>query len=203
MESNDLWARMALQYDTQERVDGARIIFQAIRSLLKDTKDKTALDYGCGTGLVGLGLADRFQSIIFADASANMIQQVNRKIQDSHLENARTLQCDFLTEIPSGLQADYVIVSQVLLHIRDTRLIISRFFDALSPGGHLIVADFDRNESIVSDKVHPGFKQDDLIRLIKESGFASASARTFFHGKGNFMNQDASMFLLDAVKSLA
>jgi ubiquinone/menaquinone biosynthesis C-methylase UbiE len=200
METDDLWERMALKYDTEERVDAARIVVQAIRPALQDTQGKTALDYGCGTGLVGLGLIDRFQSIIFTDASVNMIQQVNRKIRDGCLENARTLRCDFLTEVSAGLRADYVIVSQVLLHIRDTRLILSRLYEVINPGGHLIIIDFDWNEAIVSDKVHPGFVQDDLIRLVTQTGFSSASARTFYHGKGIFMNQDASMFLLDAVK---
>ncbi len=199
METNNVFEMMACRYDTEERVHNAKIIAQAIRAELTDTKQRTALDYGCGTGLVGLALIDLFSFMTLVDASLKMVEQVRLKIEGARIENASALCADFLQE-PPQVQADYVLVSQVLLHIRDTRAILTRLFDAVNPGGHLIVVDFDRNESIVSDRVHPGFDQAALTGLLKEIGFASAAAHTFYHGQQIFMKQDASMFILDARK---
>jgi len=200
METNNVWEQMACKYDTEDRVNIAEIIVQAIRLELKETSEKSALDYGCGTGLVGLGLIDLFKSMLFVDTSPQMLEQVNQKIQKSHIESAVTLCCDFLTEIPPVLQVDYVIMSQVLLHIRNIQLILNKLYDILKIGGHLIVVDFDKNESIISDKVHNGFEQETLISLVKQIGFVSANAYTFYSGKGIFMNKDASLFILNAIK---
>ena len=154
----------------------------------------------CGTGLVGFGLIDLFSSMLFVDASPQMIEQVKRKIENGHIESASTLCCDFSVELPHTLQVDYVIMSQVLLHITDSHLILTTLFDILKKDGHMIVVDFDKNESRISDKVHNGFEQKELIRLLKQVGFASAGAHTFYRGQRIFMNKDVSLFILDAKK---
>ena len=200
MEKNNIWEEMASRYDTEERVNIAKIIVQAVRSELKDTKEKTALDYGCGTGLIGLGLTDLFQSMLFVDPSAQMIDQVNRKIKSGHIECVRTWCCDFIEEVPITLQVDYAIMSQVVLHIKNSRLILTKLYNVLKEEGHLLIVDFDKNESITSDKVHNGFEQTELIELLKQIGFSSASAHTFYRGKEIFMNKDASLFILNAIK---
>jgi len=75
METNDIFEQMACRYDTEDRVNTAKIIVQAVRSELVDTKGKTALDYGCGTGLVGFCLINLFKSMLFVDSSPQMIEQ--------------------------------------------------------------------------------------------------------------------------------
>jgi ubiquinone/menaquinone biosynthesis C-methylase UbiE len=164
METNDIFEQMASRYDTEDRVNMAKIIVQAVRSELVDTKGKTALDYGCGTGLVGFGLIDLFQSMLLVDASTQMIEQVKRKIENGRFESASTLCSDFLVEAPT-IQVDYVIMSQVLLHIKDSRFILTRLYGILKKDGHLIIVDFDKNENIISDKVHPGFEAERVDRF--------------------------------------
>ena len=200
METSAIWDQMAGRYDTEDRASVAEIIVGALRSQLGEPSGKTALDYGCGTGLVGFGLIDLFQSMLFVDTSARMLEQVAQKIQKRHIEFADTLCGDLLAENPPVLQADYVILSQVLLHIPDTKLILTRVYDVVNPGGHLLIVDFDRNDKISSERIHNGFEQEALIDLLKQIGFPSACASTFYHGKGILMNQDASLFLLHAKK---
>ena len=200
METNDIWAQMASRYDTADRVADANIIVQAVRQELSNTQGKTAMDFGCGTGLIGLGLIDLFSSMLFVDASPQMIEEVRRKIQVGNIARAAALCCDFLADPPPALQVDYSILSRVLLHIPNTRLVLRRMYDALTEGGRMIVVDFDKNENVPSDKVHNGFDQKELIGLIRDTGFASASAHTFYRGEKIFMNLDASMFLLTAQK---
>lgn len=199
MKYNNVFQQMANRYDTEERIKIAQIIVKEIRSGLADTKGKTALDYGCGTGLIGLGLIDLFSSVIFADASPQMIEQVKQKIRDGRIETAAILCCDFI-EAPPTIQVDYVIMSQVLLHIKDTGLILSRVFDAIKQSGHLIIVDFDKNERITNDKVYNGFEQKELVCLAKQIGFSSADSHTFYRGQKILMNEDASMFILNAKK---
>ncbi len=202
MQTNNVWEEMAARYDTAERTGIANRIARAVRDELKDTKEKTALDYGCGTGLVGLQLVGLFESMLLVDPSAQMVEQVQRKIDAGHIQGAATLCCDFLEKTPDALQVDYVIMSQVLLHIKDTRLILSKLYPILKPDGHLLIVDFDKNNAVVSDKIHNGFDAKALIRLLEEVGFAAAAAHTFHYGKAIFMNQDASLFILNAARAL-
>ncbi|MDL2324739.1 class I SAM-dependent methyltransferase [Ruminococcaceae bacterium OttesenSCG-928-A16] len=200
METDEIFAQMAQRYDAEERVHNAGIIAQQMRLALSDTQNKTALDYGCGTGLIGLALASLFGQMLLVDSSPQMIAVVENKIADAGLANTRTLCANFCEHTPQGVSADYILVSQVLLHVPNYSLLLQQFFALLNPGGHLLVVDFDKNENIVSDKVHNGFNQSQLQQLCLQVGFASASSQTFYHGKNMFMRQDASLFILHATK---
>lgn len=196
----EVFERTASQYDTEERMRIAKIITDAIRKELTDTNGKQLLDYGCGTGSIGLGLAEVFESVILVDASGNMIAQVEKKIKETEIANASTLCCDLCSEVPEGLKADYIVVSQVLLHVKEFSFLTERLYDILNPEGHLIIVDFDKNMNIVSDLVHNGFVQSELEILLKGIGFSSVRSYTFYHGKNMFMGKDASLFLSDARK---
>ena len=200
METRDIFEQMAERYDTPERVANAAIIAQALRAALGETQGKRALDYGCGTGLVGLALCDVFGSMLLVDTSAQMVQVVARKIANAGIKNAEVLCADFCSELPVGLQADTIILSQVLLHVKDYPLLLKRLFSLLSSAGRLFIVDFDKNPAIVSDLVHNGFEQAELITQLLAMGFSSATARTFHHGEKMFMKQDASLFLLEATR---
>lgn len=203
METRDIFEQMAARYDTEERAAMAEIIAEAIRQELSDdshTQDKKALDYGCGTGLVGLRLVDLFGSMLFVDTSPQMVEQVRKKLVDEGIANASAQSGDFCASVPHGVNADYIFLSQVLLHVKEYPPLLERLYGLLNPGGHLIIADFDKNDNISSDMVHNGFVQADLAELLRKIGFSSANFHTFHHGQKLFMNQDASMFILNAAK---
>lgn len=200
MDTENIFDQMATRYDTEDRDKTAAIIAAAVRRELAGAQGKTALDYGCGTGVVGLKLAGDFKSMLLVDAAPQMIAQVQRKIETAHITNAATLCADFSIEIPPEVKADYILLCQVLLHVKEYAPLIERLRGMLNEGGHLIIVDFDLNENVAHSEVHSGFEQAGLIRLLRQIGFTTAKARTFYHGQKLFMNQDASLFLLDAQK---
>lgn len=200
MGNTDKFELMANRYDTDERIHIAEKSSDAIRGYLNDTKNKNAIDFGCGTGLVGMSLLDEFQSILFLDTSPNMIKQVEHKIDTFHIKNAHTLCFDFEVKGNESLHADYIIMAQVLLHIKDFEQILSRLYNILNNEGHLLIVDFDKNDEIISDMVHPGFDQLTLSQIMSKMGYRNIQSKTFFTGSSIFMGQDASMFIMDAQK---
>jgi ubiquinone/menaquinone biosynthesis C-methylase UbiE len=200
MGNTDKFEMIASSYDTSERVHIAKVSSDAIREYLVDANNKNAIDFGCGTGLVGMNLLNEFNSILFLDTSQNMINQIKQKIADLHVQNADTLCFDFEKENRSDAHADYIFMAQVLLHINDVEFVLSRLYDVLNPGGHLIIVDYNKNEEIVSDMVHNGFDQDKLIGLMKNIGYREIQSKTFYTGSKIFMGHDASLFILDAQK---
>lgn len=195
----NVFEQMAVRYDTPDRKELAAVIQKEIVPELVDAKEKILVDYGSGTGLISLDLADRVKELILVDAASNMLDVAQVKITHRKISNARTLQADFTQALPD-IKADIVIVSLVLLHIPDTAKILQQLFELLTPDGRLIIVDFDTNERAVHPKVHSGFDQRELQTLLAETGFHDIAIRTFYHGKQLFMKQDASLFLATAKK---
>lgn len=200
MANTDKFDMIASMYDTPERIHIADISSDAIRAYIRDGKQKTAIDFGCGTGLVGMKLLDEFKSMLFIDSSSNMISQVQHKIEQQCISNAETLCFDAEQNDLVSLRADYIFMVQVLLHIPDVQILLSRLLQTLNDGGHLLIVDFDKNEAIASEHVHNGFHQKQLSGLMTAIGYRNTQSQTFYHGKDIFMGKDASMFILDAQK---
>lgn len=200
MGNTDKFEMIADVYDTPERIEIAKASADAIREYLVDSKEKNAIDFGCGTGLVGMNLLNDFSSVLFLDTSQNMIHQIKQKISDSNIQNADTLCFDFEKDSLSDLKVDYIFMVQVLLHISDVELVLSRLYQVLKEGGHLLIVDFDQNEKVVSEMVHSGFDQAELTDRMTKIGYKGIQSKTFYTGSKIFMGQDASLFILDSQK---
>lgn len=200
MANTDKFEMIANMYETSERIHIAKLSANAIRNYVVDANSKTAIDFGCGTGLVGMNLVNDFRSMLFLDTSQGMINQVRQKINNFNIKNADTLIFDLEKEGLTNLHADFIFMAQVLLHIPDVESVLLRLYDVLNDGGHLLIVDFNRNDNIVSDLVHNGFDQDELTMMMTRIGYTNIQSQTFYTGSKIFMGQDASMFVLDSQK---
>lgn len=198
MEPN-VFEQLAKKYDTEQRIRLAKVIVKEVRAELQNSKSKTLIDYGSGTGLVGLELTDLVKSILLVDSSKQMLEVAQAKISERGITNSTTLFADF-TQGTSELKADIVLLSLVLLHIPNTKNILKSLFNLLRDGGKLIIVDFDKNDKINHPKVHNGFIQEELVNDLSDIGFTSTNIKTFHHGSKIFMNQDASMFISSSIK---
>jgi ubiquinone/menaquinone biosynthesis C-methylase UbiE len=198
MEDN-VFEEMAKRYDTEERMALAKIILKEVKAEVGNRPSKSFIDYGSGTGLIGLELADDVHSILLVDSSKQMLEVAKAKITRKGLANAKVLCSDFTQETPD-LKADIVLMSLVLLHIPDTEKILQQLFQILNYGGKLIIVDFDKNDQIYHPNVHNGFSHEELKARLSKVGFSSTEIRTFYHGERIFMKQDASMFLSSTIK---
>ncbi len=196
----NIWENMAQNYDRQDRIEVANIITEEIINHLDNTRDKRLLDFGCGTGLVGLNLINYFSEVILGDTSKSMLDIVDKKIKDGNIKRAKTLFLNLDNETISNFKIDYIIVSQVLLHIPDTKEILKSLYHLLNNNGRLLIIDFDKNNNISSDKVHNGFIQENLNKLCLDIGFNKSKSSSFHEGEKLFMNTYSSMFLLIAEK---
>jgi len=196
---NNVFEQMAKRYDTKDRIELANIIVKEVRPQLQNSKTKTLIDYGSGTGLISLELTDLVDSTLLVDSSNQMLEVAQAKISHKEIDNAKVLYSDFTQETPE-LKADIVLVSLVLLHIPDTTKILRELYNILNDDGKLIIIDFDKNDKINHPMVHNGFEHNELKQKLQEVGFAATTIETFHHGNRIFMNQDASMFISTSVK---
>lgn len=200
MGNTDKFDSIANSYDNPERTRIAMVASDAIKEYLGDTRSKSAIDFGCGTGLVGMNLVNEFESLLFMDTSENMLDIVKKKITDVGALNARTLCFDFESSSQPDLRADYIFMAQVLLHIQDYEAVLAKLHAVLNDEGHLLIVDFNKNDKVVSELVHNGFDQEQLKALMLKIGFKDIRSKTIYSGTKLFMNQDASLFVMDAKK---
>lgn len=189
---------MATRYDTEERIKISNVIIDAVKMHLQNSSEKTMIDFGCATGLIGLPLAEHLKSIRLIDVSSQMIHFVKNKIEIQGIKNAEAICTDLETQDSIIEPADCIIAVQVLLHIKDTKDILKKLYSLLRPGGQLIIVDFIKNNNVESQLVHNGFVQEELESLLREIGFHTTSVETCYNGEKIFMGKDASLFLLDA-----
>lgn len=198
---------LAENYDTKMRIERAKAIADEIRTHIIDGYKKSAIEFGCGTGLVGIQLINDFKEILFVDSSSKMAAQVGQKLSKLNNPGLSSLCCDFMVTVPNGLHADYIFSSLVLHHIKDTISILSRLYNILHEDGHLLIVDIDRDNGSFHANYpdfdgHNGFDKPALIDLTKKAGFSKVEINTFYHGNKvvDTKESEYSLFILHAMK---
>jgi len=197
---------MAKDFDTDKRTARAKAIADEIRRHILAGR-KSAIEFGCGTGLVGLQLVDSFKTLLLIDSSVEMVRQVERKLEGLNHPAVSTLCYDLLKNAPKNLRADYIFSSLVLHHITDTEAILHRFYAMLNNGGHLLIVDIDEDDGSFHAKYpdfdgYNGFNHSFLKELALKAGFSNVNIEAFYYDSKVYNGKESpySLFILDAVK---
>lgn len=166
------------------RVKLAHAVAQGIASTIPVHKKMSALEFGCGTGLVGLELAPKLQHLTTIDTSAKMLANLEQKMAQQKLANITTRKIDLCTE-PIPETFDLIFSSMTLHHIPDIPGILSILSSRLNKDGYLAITDLDSEDgSFHSDNStdirHYGFNRKNLEKLLTEAGFHDITFKTIF-----------------------
>lgn len=175
----------AKAFDTQRRKERALMLAAHIREYLPRA-DLSAMEFGCGTGLIGMALIDRFSSILFVDASKGMIDQVNEKIRP--YPHAAAVRIDLMKEPMPQKTFDCIFMSMVLHHIQDTRRILAILYGLLGENGRLIIVDLEQDDGRFHAGEpdfdgHNGFEQARMRALLMAAGFEDIGTKTIYSGE--------------------
>ena len=88
----------AQEWDSPKKQKMATRIANAIALEIDFTQIKTLLDYGAGTGSVGLHFADKVEHLTFMDTSEGMLNVLSDKIKDYSIE-ANVLNMDLSKDL--------------------------------------------------------------------------------------------------------
>ena len=197
----------AKTWDTEERINRAKIVANEISKSIDINKNYSAMEFGCGTGLVSFNLYDRFKSITLVDSSKGMIDILESKINNYNMNNMFPYQLDISKDNSIDMKFDVIYNSMVLHHINDTEGIIKTFYKLLNKGGHLCIVDLDKEDGSFHKNYsdydgHNGFSQEDLKNLLVNAGFKDVESNTFFYGEKNIEDEtiNYSLFLMKARK---
>jgi ubiquinone/menaquinone biosynthesis C-methylase UbiE len=167
-----------------KKVERARVTADAIRNAIPLSENMSALEYGCGTGLLSFALQAGLGQITLADTSPGMLDVLAEKIAAAGVTNMRPVKLDLATDpLPAErFQLTYSLMT--LHHVPDAKGILGKFHALLEPGGFLLVADLDKEDgSFHTDgttDVHLGFERSELQRWVEAAGFENVSFSTAF-----------------------
>ena len=174
----------AKEWDTPESQERARSIADVISSQVPLSINMSAFDYGCGTGQLSFELREKIGSITLADSSTGMLEVLRDKIRTRSADDMNSVKLDLTSDPLPGKRFDLVYTMMTLHHIPDTRLILSKFYELLNPGGYLCVADLDKEDGSFHghdvDDVHKGFDRKQLASLAEELGFTKINFSTAY-----------------------
>ena len=197
----------AKTWDTDERINRAKIVANEISNSIAINKNYSAMEFGCGTGLVSFNIYDKFKSITLVDSSRGMIDILESKIDKYKINNMAPYHLDILSGNAIDMKFDVIYNSMVLHHIQDTEGIIKTFYELLNKDGYLCIVDLDEEDGSFHKKYpdydgHNGFNQEDLKSILIDAGFKDIESNTFFYGEKNIEDQKVnySLFLMKARK---
>jgi len=164
------------------KVERARVVADAIRKSVPLTADMSALEVGCGTGLLSFALQADLGPITLADTSQGMLDVLAEKIAAAGVTNMRPVKLDLTTDpLPTER---YAITYSLLTfhHVHDTQTLLEKFHAVLEPNGILLVCDLDKEDGTFhtdgTTDVHLGFDRADLQRQVEAVGFGEVTFST-------------------------
>lgn len=109
---------------------------ELVARCIRLSKGRTALDFGCGAGVV-LPTLSRYNELVYAtDLHLGIARDVIDWIQ---LDNVQLIEPENLSEIPNGT-LDTIVAANVLEHVDELRMTLDEMRKLLRPDGVLIVS---------------------------------------------------------------
>lgn len=171
--------------DEPRRVELANTLAAALFNQVHLAPEMTALEFGCGTGLLTLHIAPKVKRLIAIDSSPGMLEVLQRKIAALDVENVEPLLADLLHEPPPAQRFDLLYTAMTLHHIDETERLLQIFAGLLRPRGLLAIADLDKEPGHFHDDAagvaHHGFERAALKHQLEQAGFAAVRAVTAHH----------------------
>ena len=133
-------------------------------------------DLGCGSGHLTALLAPFVRRVIGVDGSASMLERARQRLDGVP---GIELRLGDLEALPiADAELDAAIVSLVLHHAPDPRLVLAEAYRALRAGGRLLVIDFrPHNETEYRERmghVWLGFSETQMTEWLPGAGFPAA-----------------------------
>ena len=182
----------------QYRIERAKTVADSIKTKIPLNQAQTLLDFGCGTGLLGLNFLDSVTNIVLADNSVGMLDQVNQKIQSQSLNNVSTL---LLENGELGKSFDVIVSLMVLHHIDNIEDQIAQLAASVKVGGYICLCDLDKEDGAFHQEEivpHNGFDREYIEEILRRNRMKIQDTSTVYvnHKKSNDVDMEFPVFMI-------
>ena len=178
--------------DLPRRVELAKAVVREVKDKLK--KGDKVLDFGCGTGLVGLNLAPFVKEVVGIDTSLKMVERFNEKAKLLNL-NAKAFKKDIF-EVDEVF--DVAVSSMTIHHIKDLNALSMKLQNIANK---IFIADLCKEDGTFHDHgnegvEHFGFLKEELFEIFRDFDLEYRVIHTIKKGE----NREYPVFLLELTK---
>ena len=170
-EAEDRFAERAADWDANiARVIGAEKFARLVMESEPLTEQSSVLDFGCGTGLVGLQFAPYVGRLLMVDNSPAMLEKLTEKVEGQGIENVSVFQT--LDQIEAA-SVDGIVSLMAFHHVEDTELALNQMYECLKPNGFVVIGDLVKEDGDFHSEAvpHNGFDENLLREQFKNAGF--------------------------------
>jgi tRNA (cmo5U34)-methyltransferase len=158
----------------QMHLERTKAVASQLIKMVPIKPDMKAMEFGAGTGLLSFYLKDRFSEITLIDSSREMLSMAEQKMESGDHSKIKTLFMNLEMDEYTGDPFDIIYNQMVMHHIKDIHGIFRKFYQMLSPGGMLAIADLYPEDGSFHDgamDVHLGFDPEHLKEILLQQGF--------------------------------
>ncbi len=189
------WDTIRALHAPEERVEAALL------AMIGGKPYRNLLDLGTGTGRMLELLAPGAARAVGVDQSAAMLALARSRIDQSGLRHVQLRQGDIYAPPVERGGYDLVVIHQVLHVLDDPARALKEAAGALSPGGRLVVVDFDAHdqEFLRADFAHRrlGFAIPEVEGFLAEAGLVGVRSKRVPPAKGESGKLTVALWLAE------
>lgn len=155
----------ANKWDTKDKVERAHFLANKMKEELTKNRELDILDFGCGTGLLGLEFLDYSKSLLGIDNSSGMLEVFDEKTKN--LKGVSSLNINLEKE-ELNKKFDLIISSMTFHHLDRPSAVLEMFSSMLKKEGKILIIDLETEDGTFHPDnkgmgvKHLGFSKDDL-----------------------------------------
>ncbi|WP_319764703.1 class I SAM-dependent methyltransferase [Maridesulfovibrio sp.] len=173
--NQDEFTRKAKKWDSNpERKRIADNFAAAVEKAVDFTEKSEVLDFGCGTGLVGLRFGKRVKTLYALDTSAAMLDMLNAKLADEDFGNVVVIPVALHEAVLRNDSLDAIFTSMAMHHVENLPEVLEQMRKLLKKDGKLVIGELlPEDGSFHGDNVVPynGFEPEYLAEMVTNAGF--------------------------------
>ena len=161
--------------ETDENRKSTKEFSDDIKSWIKINNNMILLDFGTGTGLVGINFSKEVKKIIFQDINESIFDEVKKNCEKYNIKNYEF----FIDSIDkyNKEKVDIITCSMCLHHIENLESTIKNFLKILNSNGYLCIVDMLPVKVDKDHIPHHGFEPEKFKKFILDCGFVNAEIK--------------------------
>ncbi len=174
----DNFAHRAAEWDNPSKIEMTSIFFNALQDNILIEKTWKALEIGAGTGLVGLQVLAKLNSVVFEDTSEAMLSVLKQKLKGT--EQIEIVHGEVFEYNKSDI--DFVFSCMAFHHLPDIDAVLNHLYKITNNAATIVIGDIrteDGSFHSFEPIAHKGFDTIELSKKFVQAGFEVISTNTY------------------------